>query len=86
MLSPTWWLDENYRYGDPIFTPKRMDPERFAQKCFEAKKNFYSWKSIGSRVLGTEAGISPFRTGIVGLANIISRREVFRKQARALGT
>lgn len=86
LLSPTWWLDPNYRYGDPIFRAKLIDPEVFAQKCFEAKKAFYSWRSITSRVLGTEAGIHPFRTSIVGLANLISRREVLRKQYRPLGT
>ncbi len=85
LISPTWWLDENYRYGDPIFRPKLMDPDEFAHKCYEAKKAFYSWRSIGSRVLGTEAGINVFRTGIVSLANLISRREVFRKQYRPLG-
>lgn len=86
LLSPTWWLDPNYRYGDPIFRPKLIEPDVFAQKCFEAKKAFYSWRSITSRIVGTEAGIHPFRTGIVGLANLISRREVFRKQYRPLGT
>lgn len=85
LLSPTWWLDPEYRYGDPIFIPKKMDPETFARKCFEAKKEFYSWRSIATRVLGTDAGIHPFRTGIVSLANLISRREVFRKQSRVLG-
>ena len=62
-----------------------MDPDEFAHKCYDAKKAFYSWRSIGSRVLGTEAGINLFRTGIVSLANLISRREVFRKQYRPLG-
>jgi radical SAM superfamily enzyme YgiQ (UPF0313 family) len=85
LLSPEWWLDPNYRYGHPIFKPALMEPELFAQKCFEAKKNFYSWRSISRRVLGTEAGIQPFRTGIVGLANLISRREIYRKQYRPLG-
>lgn len=85
LISPTWWLDPNYRYGDPIFRPKLMDPALFTQKCFEAKKAFYSWRSIGSRVFGTDAGIQLFRTGIVGLANVISRREVMRKQYRHLG-
>ena len=85
MLSERWWLDPDYRYGDPIFRPLNMEPEAFAQKCFDVKKAFYSWRSISTRVLGSEAGIRPFRTGIVGLANVISRREVYRKQYRALG-
>ena len=85
MLSERWWLDPDYRYGDPIFRPLNMEPEAFAQKCFDVKKAFYSWRSISTRVLGSEAGIRPFRTCIVGLANVISRREVYRKQYRALG-
>ncbi|MEW8015438.1 MAG: radical SAM protein [Candidatus Sedimenticola endophacoides] len=85
LLSEHWWLDPGYRYGDPIFRPLKMEPEAFAGKCFEVKKAFYSWRSISTRVLDTEAGIQPFRTGIVGLANIISRREVYRKQYRVLG-
>lgn len=86
MLSPQWWLDPAYRYGDPIFRPARMEPEAFAQACFEAKRAFYSWPSILRRVLGTDAGLDWFRTSMVGLANHISRREVMRKQHRLLGT
>lgn len=85
MISPKWWLDPNYRYGAPIFVPKAMSPEEFAQKCFEAKQSFYSWTSIAKRLLTTEAGVDWFRTGMVGLANVISRREIMRKQNRYLG-
>lgn len=85
LLSPQWWLDPNYHYGDPIFVPKSMSPEEFSEKCFAAKKAFYSWKSIVHRVLGSDAGIDLFRTGMVGLANLISRKEVMRKQHRILG-
>jgi radical SAM superfamily enzyme YgiQ (UPF0313 family) len=85
LLSPQWWLDPNYRYGDPIFVPRSMSPKEFSEKCFAAKKAFYSWKSIAHRVLGSDAGIDLFRTGMVGLANLISRKEVMRKQHRILG-
>jgi radical SAM superfamily enzyme YgiQ (UPF0313 family) len=85
LLSSHWWLDPNYRYGDPIFVPKSMTPDAFAEKCFMAKKAFYSWKSIANRVLGSDAGFDMFRTTMVGLANVISRREVMRKQYRTLG-
>ncbi len=85
LISPQWWLDPNYRYGDPIFVPKSMSPEEFSEKCFAAKRAFYSWKSIAHRVLGSDAGIDLFRTGMVGLANLISRKEVMRKQHRTLG-
>lgn len=85
LISPQWWLDPDYRYGDPIFIPKSMSADDFSETCFAAKKAFYSWKSIGYRVLRSNAGLNLFRTSVVGLANIISRKEVMRKQYRALG-
>lgn len=85
LFSPQWWLDPNYRYGDPIFTPKSMSAEVFARKCFETKRAFYSWPSIAQRVLGSETGFDWFRTGAIGLANVISRREILSKQHRLLG-
>jgi hypothetical protein len=62
-----------------------MSPDEFARKCFDAKRAFYSWKSIGRRVLGSDTGLDWFRTGMIGLANVISRREIMRKQYRTLG-
>ena len=85
LLFPQWWTDNNYRYGDPIFEPRKMTAAEFSEKCFDAKRSFYSWKSIATRVLGSSAGFDPFRTSMVGLANIISRKEVHRKQYRLLG-
>ena len=85
LLLPRWWLDSNFRYGDPIFVPRHMDPQAFAAACYQAKRDFYALSSITRRVLGSEAGLSPFRTGMVLLTNLISRREVRRKQCRALG-
>lgn len=86
LLSEQWWLDPNYRYGDPIFVPKLMSPNELALHCFEAKKQFYSWKSITQRVLSFQTGFHWFQISIIGLANLISRREIYRKQFRVLGT
>jgi len=86
LLRERWWLDPAYRYGDPIFVPRRMDPDAFVEACYQAKREFYSLRSIVSRVLGSEAGLDGFRTGMVALANWVSRREVVRKQHRPLGT
>lgn len=85
LLSQEWWLDLNYRYGEPIFTPASMPPQELTRLAFEAKKTFYSWRSIFVRVLRARTGFNWFRTGILALANIISRREVLRKQNIELG-
>lgn len=85
LRSPRWWLDPGYRYGDTIFTPRGMSAEELAEGCYEAKRQFYAWGAIGRRVLGSDRRFSPFGTAVTALANLISRREVHRKQGRPLG-
>lgn len=85
MLNERWWEDASYRYGDPIFRPVRMSPERFAAHCFEAKKRFYAWDSIVRRVFLSRTRFNLFRFVMVLLANVVSRREIYNKQSRKLG-
>lgn len=85
LLSPTWWLDPAYRYGDAIFEPRGMTAEQLADGVFRTRERFYSWSSIGQRVLSREVPFSPFRIGMTAIANAISRREIYKKQHRLLG-
>jgi radical SAM superfamily enzyme YgiQ (UPF0313 family) len=85
LLSPQWWLDPNYRYGDAIFEPRGMSAHDLTEGVFEARRRFYSWRAIGRRVFGAETTFSPFRAGLTTVANVISRREIFKKQHRLLG-
>jgi len=85
LLSPRWWLDPGYRYGDAIFEPRGMSSADLAHGVFEARERFYSWRSIGMRVLDGETPFSPFHIGMTAAANIISRREIYKKQHRELG-
>jgi len=45
-----WWLDENYRYNDLPFFPKKLSPEEVSRNCLEARQKFYSWKSMIRRM------------------------------------
>ena len=85
LLMSEWWLDDGYRYGDPIFVPRSISPEELAAECFAAKQQFYSWKSIALRVFDSATPWSLFNTGMTGIANLVSRREIRNKQARPLG-
>ena len=86
LLSARWWLDAEYRYGDPIFSPASMTADELAAGCFEAKKEFYAWSSIAKRTFTGDKPLTWFGTAITTIANVISRREVYRKQGRVLGT
>lgn len=85
LLVPEWWIYPNYRYGDPIFTPRSISPEDLAEGCYQAKKDFYSWKSIALRIFDSDAKWTTFRTAMTGIANVVSRREIYNKQHRILG-
>ena len=79
LLSPQWWLDPEYRYGDAVFEPRGMRAHELADGVFEARRRFYRWTSIGRRVLGAAS------VGLTIIANVISRREIYKKQRRRLG-
>ena len=49
LIYDPWWLDERYRYNMIPFVPKRMSPEELGAHCLEARRSFYSWKSIFRR-------------------------------------
>lgn len=49
LLYDAWWLDERYRYNMVPFIPKRMSPEMLSEQCIDARRTFYSWRSIGRR-------------------------------------
>jgi radical SAM superfamily enzyme YgiQ (UPF0313 family) len=85
LLSPKWWLDPDYRYGDAIFEPRGMTSQELTDGVFEARRRFYSWGSIGRRVMQADTAFSPFRAGVTTIANMISRREIYTKQHRQLG-
>lgn len=86
LLRQRWWLDADYRYGEAAFTPRSMTAEELTRGVFDARRRFYSWRSIGRRVLGTRVPFSGFHRGVTTVANLISRREIFNKQFRHLGT
>lgn len=86
LLRPAWWIDPAYRYGDAIFEPKGMAAGELAAGPMTARRIFYSWRWIARRALrGLALWRSPLGVGLMVLANVISRREIFRKQAQLLG-
>ena len=50
LLYDKWWLDDDYRYGDIPFKTE-MSREKIRELCQQARKDFYSYKSIVRRLL-----------------------------------
>jgi radical SAM superfamily enzyme YgiQ (UPF0313 family) len=50
LLSPRWWLEDNYRYGAISFRPARITPDELCALCGKYKHKFYTFRSILHRV------------------------------------
>ncbi|HXB58201.1 MAG TPA: radical SAM protein [Candidatus Acidoferrales bacterium] len=51
LLYENWWLDDRYSYNRIPFQPRGMAPETLQRNCLEARREFYSWRSIFRRGL-----------------------------------
>jgi radical SAM superfamily enzyme YgiQ (UPF0313 family) len=49
LLFESWWTDRRYRYNMIPFQPAKMSPRELEDLCLQARKEFYSWRSIASR-------------------------------------
>ncbi len=83
---PTWWLDPDYRYGEPAFEPAQMSAEQLRDGCQWARKRFYSVASAIRRASGTPHLLSqPLRLSVFAAANWIAGCEVRTKQMACFG-
>jgi radical SAM superfamily enzyme YgiQ (UPF0313 family) len=55
LLKPRWWLDPDTRVGDVVFRPKKMSPAELEALCLDARRQFYSWGSMASRLCDRQA-------------------------------
>jgi radical SAM superfamily enzyme YgiQ (UPF0313 family) len=86
LLFDRWWMDKDYCWGNCIFQPMRMTPEELTTGCFQVRKKFNSTRNILARFPGLSMSkTNLYKTGLFMAANIISRRELYRKYGQALG-
>jgi len=87
LLFDRWWLDSRFRYGQAIFTPRGMTPEDLTDGCWRARQRFYRYASIAQRAWShLDLYLRPSRLGVLVASNVVSRREIRRKQGSRLGT
>ncbi|MBT8078230.1 MAG: radical SAM protein [Gammaproteobacteria bacterium] len=86
LLHDKWWLDPEFNYGDATMRPRGMTSDELTRGCFAARRKFNTVGSIAKRLIDTRTNMrTPYRAALYLLANTISRREIYRKQNRALG-
>lgn len=80
-----WWLSDVYRYGETAFVPKNMTPEELRDGCLDMRTRFYSRRCVIKRLFGNIRNFRPMNFFVFTAINIISRREIKRKQGQLLG-
>jgi radical SAM superfamily enzyme YgiQ (UPF0313 family) len=87
LIYERWWLDPDFRYGHATFHPRGMTADQLTAGCLRARMRFNTWSSLWRRALAPRTNLrSPFRLGVYLLSNLISKREIFSKQDRQLGS
>lgn len=86
LIHDRWWLAPDYRYGQATFRPRGMTADELTEGCFRARCEFNRYSSIVSRAFDFDTNCrDPYRLGLFAASNLISRREIYRKQGRRLG-
>ena len=80
-----WWLSDSYRYGETAFIPKHMSAKQLQDGCLKMRTDFYSAKCIWKRLISNPIHFLPLNFFVFILANIISHREILKKQGQLLG-
>ena len=86
LIHDRWWIDPEFRYGHATFHPRGMSADDLTAGCLRARLRFNTYRSLLTRALAPRTNLrSPYRFGIYLLSNLISKREILRKQNRQLG-
>lgn len=85
LVYDAWWLDDRYRYNHIPFQPRGMRPEELQRGCLEARRRFYSWKSIARRSLDSVNRANGFMWRNFFLINGMHRGNVSLRDHYPLG-
>lgn len=81
LAKPNWWLDPEYRYGQSMVKLKNMSEEDLENGAYYLRSKYYSIGSIVKRFRLKANRKNPL---IFLLTNLVSRREIHRKQGTKL--
>lgn len=85
LLYKKWWLSDKYRYGDTAYRPANMTPEELKDGCLRIRTKYYSIGCILKRLFSDPMHFRPMNLFVFLVANLISRKEIHKKQGQLLG-
>lgn len=84
LTHPKWWCDPNYRYGQTTFAPEGMTAQALEDGCFRLRSAFYDPRAVRKRKRVNRLHRRPLQNFVYTLGNLVSRREILRKQGQNL--
>lgn len=85
LIYDKWWLERGYKYGDTVYYPERMTPKELQDGCKNARYEFNSYKNIFKRLFRNKLHWNPLNALVFIALNLITRKEIYRKQGQVLG-
>jgi radical SAM superfamily enzyme YgiQ (UPF0313 family) len=77
LLVDPWWLSDEVSFGQVVYQPRGMSPERLTELCDIYRRRFYRPSSIARRALDWRANSrGPLKAGLFLGYNIWSERQV----------
>ena len=85
LLFDAWWLDQRYRYNMLPYHPRSMPGDELTRLCVEARREFYSYKSILKRGRHLVNRRNPFVSMNYLAFNALHRRDIDQRNCLPLG-
>lgn len=85
LIYSKWWLEKGYKYGDTAYFPASMTPDELKEGCKNARFSFNTYRNILLRLFRNKVYWNPFHLAVFLVLNIVSRKEIHRKQGKVLG-
>ncbi len=86
LLVDPWWLSDEVSFGQVVYQPRGMSPERLSELCDIYRRRFYRPGSIARRALDWRANSrGPVKAGLFLAYNIWSERQVSIRRGLPFG-
>ncbi|KAA3621962.1 MAG: radical SAM protein [Bacteroidetes bacterium] len=86
LFKGKWWLDEDYRFNHAAFIPKNLSPDELTEACYDVRKSYNSYASIGKRLLKVLSDRKTMsRIAMLTKYSLLFRVESFKKQHMNIG-
>jgi radical SAM superfamily enzyme YgiQ (UPF0313 family) len=87
LINNSWWLMDNYKFGDAVFHPGLLSADQLTELCYRYRLKFFRLKSIFYRSMDTKANCGTLKKAFFFfLSNFMARKDVKFRQGLPIGS